>query len=364
MASPTTTKALVMREKGKPLSLEELKVSRPQAQQLLVEVVACGICHTDLTCASLVSAGIIREVGSSVGDNLKVGDSVILSFNSCGVCGLCASNNPAYCSSFQLLNGPHPQSDKNTGYASADDTPVLGGFFGQSSFAQLALVDARSVVVVPDVSREELKVLAPLGCGIQTGVGSVINTLRVEKGTSFAVFGAGAVGLSAIIAAKNLGAGPIVAVDLIDSRLELAKKLGATHVFNGKDPDLVGAVKSIASANSGLRYALDTTGVVPVIQTMVQCLGALGRSVTVGVSAPDTQLSLPVMALMASGQSFGACIEGDSVPSEFIPYLVAEVKSGRFPLQDLVKFYPVDRHKEAWESMANGTAIKPVLIWD
>jgi Zn-dependent alcohol dehydrogenase len=191
---------------------------------------------------------------------------------------------------------------------------VLGGFFGQSSFASHAIVQENCLVKVSkDV---DLALLAPLGCGVQTGAGCVINTLDVKKGSSIAIFGAGAVGLSALIAAKNIGASPIIAIDLVETRLELAKELGATHVIKGDEKDLPDQIRKITASTGGVQFAIDATGVVPVIETMIDVLGILGKAATIGVTGAGKKAAVDVTTLMSSGKSYVGCTEGDSNPPE------------------------------------------------
>lgn len=209
----------------------------------------------------------------------------------------------------------------------------------------------------------DLSLLAPLGCGVQTGAGCVINTLQVKENHSIAIFGAGAVGLSALIAAKNIGASPIIAIDLVQSRLELAKELGATHVLDGGSKDIVAEIRKLTAESSGVQYAIDATGVVPVIENMIEALGALGKAATVGVTGWGKKVQVDCTTLMSLGKSYVGCTEGDSVPGEFVPYLVGEVAAGRFPLQKLVTKYAVEDYQTAIDDMKSGKTLKPVLVW-
>jgi len=238
---------------------------------------------------------------------------------------------------------------------------VLGGFFGQSSFASHAIVQENCIIKVSKDA--DLALLAPIGCGIQTGAGCVINTLDVKKDSSFVVFGAGAVGLSGLIAAKNIGANPIIAVDLVESRLELAKELGATHTFKGDDKNLAEEIRKITAATGGVQYAIDATGVVPVIEMMIDVIGTLGKAATIGVTGRGKTAAVDTTSLMSMGKSYVGCTEGDSNPSEFVPYLVKEVAEGRFPLEKLVKTYPVADYETALADMHSGKTLKPVLLW-
>ncbi|KAF2494653.1 zinc-binding alcohol dehydrogenase [Lophium mytilinum] len=375
MSASRTTRALVLRNFDGSLELETLNVGTPGPKEVLVEMHATGICHTDLTCMKgpfpvpyilgHEGAGTILEVGSDLTSKLSPGDFVLLSFNHCGACNSCSSAHPAYCQNFIPYNmGGRRLTDGTFFYTTQDETDpshVLGGFFGQSSFASHAIVQENSIIKVPKDTN--LALLAPLGCGIQTGAGCVINTLDVKKGSSIAIFGAGAVGLSALIAAKNIGASPIIAVDLVESRLDLAKELGATHVFKGDDKNLAEEIRKLTTTTGGVQYAIDATGVVPVIEMMIDVLGILGKAATVGVTGMNKKIAVDATNLMTQGKTYVGCTEGDSNPPEFIPYLVGEIAEGRFPLEKLVKTYPVADYQTALEDMRSGKTLKPVLLW-
>lgn len=231
----------------------------------------------------------------------------------------------------------------------------LATFFGQSSFGTHAVVNARNAVKVDnDV---DLTLLGPLGCGIQTGAGTVLNALRPEFGTSIAVYGCGAVGLSAIMAAAIAGCPQIFAVDVHDSRLDLARQLGATHAFNGKQVDTVKEIK--AASGGGTHYAVETTGVPAVVRQALNALRPLGRAAIVGVT-PEMNIDVH-NDLMAEGKAMIGVIEGESVPRVFIPKLIEHYKAGRFPFDRLIKFYDFADINQAFEDSQQGTTVKPVL---
>lgn len=226
--------------------------------------------------------------------------------------------------------------DDHTHRLSKDGQP-LSTFFGQSSFGTFAIAHERNVVKVDkDV---DLALLGPLGCGIQTGAGTVLNKMKPEFGSTIAIYGAGAVGLSAIMAAKIVGCKTIIAVDVHDSRLELAKELGATHTFNGTKVDVVKEIKELT--NGGTKYAVDTTGVPPVVRQCLQALRPLGTAAIVGVT-PEMNIDVH-NDIMAEGKTMMGVIEGDAVPNVFIPQLVEYYKAGQFPFDKLVKFFDFDQ---------------------
>src|SRR5438309_488089 len=232
--------AAVVKAKGEPFKIEQVQLDEPRADEVLVKVVGTGVCHTDLICRDQwypvplpavlghEGSGVVEAVGSAV-TKVQPGDHVVLSFVSCGECVACKEGAPAYCGGLYDLNFSGLRPDKTTALSSGG-SPVHGHFFGQSSFATYALAYERNVVKVDRTAPLEL--LGPLGCGIQTGAGAVLNSLHPDAGSSIVVFGVGSVGLAAVMAAHVAGCTTIVAVDLKPSRLEAAKRVGATHVID------------------------------------------------------------------------------------------------------------------------------------
>ncbi|KAE8155116.1 chaperonin 10-like protein [Aspergillus avenaceus] len=379
----TVTDALVMRNFGEDLRVERVVAKGPAPDEVLVEIAATGICHSDLLCMSgnlpfptptilgHEAAGTVAAVGTGLLGSYSVGDQVILTFDSCGDCNSCKTDHPAYCHDFTSRNAPSDLSDDGKPrlhMATPDASPVWGKFFGQSSFARYALVSSRSIINITAscglaLPREELQYLAPLGCGVQTGFGSVMNSLGVTAGSSLAVFGAGAVGLSAIMAAKAVGASIIIAIDLVESRLALAKELGATHVLLNSGTTLAQDVKDIAPVDRGVRFAIDTTGVSSVIEAMVQSLGLMGKALSVGMAYANPELKIDINQMIMSGQSYLGCIEGDSVPDKIIPRLVEEYRNGRLPVDKMARMYPYTECNRAIADMRSGKTVKPILVW-
>lgn len=260
-------------------------------------------------------AGTILEVGSDLKD-LAVGDKVLLSFNHCLKCAECTSSHPAYCHAFGQLNFSGRRADGGQPFILSEGNQKLyASFFGQSSFAKIAVVSGASILKVP--SSTKLELYAPLGCGVQTGAGSVLNTLDVQKDQSLAVFGAGSVGLSAIMAGKLRGANPLIAVDLDAARLDIALKLGATHkiLASDKEIDVVKEIINICQPN-GVARAVDCTGVPMVIEQMIRSVGSRGKAATVGAPAPGKTVSIDVFNHLLMGREYVGCVEGDSIPSK------------------------------------------------
>jgi aryl-alcohol dehydrogenase len=351
---------------GARWEIRELDLDDPRGDEVLVRIVAAGMCHTDASVRDQhlpvqlpavlghEGAGVVERVGPAVTE-LQPGDHVVLCMAACGKCANCLRGMPMYCALSMPLNFAGRRLDGSATLSRAG-APISGGFFGQSSFATYALATERNAIKVPkDVP---LELLGPLGCGINTGAGTVINTLRPPVGSSIAVFGVGAVGLAGVMAARVVGATTIIAIDVHPHRLALARELGATHVIDAsKTVDVVGAVRAIAG---GVEFALDTTAVVQVAQQAAECLLPLGRCALVGVYPPGAQLTLKVDSIFF-GQTIGGAIEGDSVPKVFIPQLIELWRQGRFPFERLIQFYSFADINVAAADSASGKTLKPVL---
>ncbi|MEU3337829.1 NAD(P)-dependent alcohol dehydrogenase [Streptomyces sp. NPDC002144] len=365
-----STRAAVVESGGAPFTLSEVELDEPGPHEALVRMVATGLCHTDLGVASgglpfplpgvlgHEGAGVVEAVGSAV-TGVAPGDHVVLSFTSCGECRNCNGGHPAYCASWLPLNLIGGRRADGSSTISRDGEPLGGHFFGQSSFAERALVDERSLVKVDaDVPLESI---APLGCGVQTGVGAVWNVLKPVTGSTVVVLGAGAVGLSAVMAASLTPATRIVAVDRVAERLCLARKLGATHTVDAGDTDLGEALAEI-TGGQGADGIVETTGNVAVLRQGVDALAARGTLVVVGAPPFGTEVALDVNGLLGGKQVVGLTL-GDAETQSFIPSLVRLVKEGRLPLHRLISTYPFADIDQAVRDMGAGKAIKPVLTF-
>ena len=349
--------------------LEEVAVGEPGHDEVGVRLVGSGVCHTDQVVREGAypyqfpavlgheGSGVVDAVGAGV-TGVEVGDHVVLSFNSCGRCRACLSGHPAYCADFFFLNFGGMRHDETTAFSRSGGEKVASHFFGQSSFSTYTIASARSVVKVRD--DVDLGLLGPLGCGVQTGAGTVLNALDPAPGSSIAVFGAGAVGLSGLLAAVVAGSTTIVAVDLHDDRLAKATGLGATHTVSGRSDDVVGAITEL-TGGLGVQYAMDTTGVPAVARQAFDCLATQGRMALVAAAAPGTEVSIEVGASLMKGWQAQAVIEGDAVPQVLIPRLIDLWVAGRFPFDQLVETYAFDQVNEAFADSASGATIKPVL---
>jgi aryl-alcohol dehydrogenase len=361
-------KAAIVRGKGAPFVIEDVQIGPPTANEVLVRIVAVGICHTDAIVRDQYypfplpgvlgheGAGIVEEVGANV-TNVVPGDHVVLTYMSCGQCRYCERGEPAYCSDFFMLNVGGARKDGTTGTCDAHGHSLHDHFFGQSSFGTYAIAHSRNVIKVSkDVP---LEILGPLGCGIQTGAGAILNALQVGVGDSLAVFGVGGVGLSAVMAARTAGAAIIIALDVTPSRLKLALELGATHVVDSGKENPVEAVRGIGGG--GVDYSLDTSGKPSVLRQAIDVLGIRGTCGVVGAPPLGTEASFDINSLMIPGRSIRGICEGDSVATEFIPQLIDLYRQGRFPYDRLIKFYEFGDINTAIDDAAKGLTIKPVL---
>lgn len=360
------TAAIVREPKGKFI-LENAILSEPADDQILVRLVASGMCHTDMICRDQhypvplpmvfghEGSGVVEKVGRSV-KKVQPGDHVVLTFYTCGHCEACLSGDPTSCANSFV---PNFMGRSVAGECTIHDhggAEVGASFFGQSSFATYALSYERNTVKVRKDAPLEL--LGPLGCGIQTGAGSVLNALNPPAGTAIAIFGAGAVGLSAVMAAVVAGCTTIVSIDVKENRLELAKELGATHTINAAKCNPVEEIKKISP--NGLPYVLETSGLSSVLEQAIlsSCIG--GEIGIVGAPPMGTTLPVDINFLLFNRKLRGI-IEGQATSDIFIPRLLDLYMNGKFPFDKLVKFYPFDQINQAAEDSERGLTMKPVL---
>jgi aryl-alcohol dehydrogenase len=359
--------AAVLRSATSPFDVETITLADVGPGEVLVRIAGVGMCHTDALVRSLPpgmvtlpavlgheGAGIVEEVGAGV-TQVAVGDHVVLSFDSCGWCRQCVAGLPSYCDDFGARNIAGVRGAEPTRALTLDGEAVMTGWFGQSSFASHSVATERNIVRVD--KDLPLEILGPLGCGFQTGAGSILNSMDVRFDSSVAVFGTGAVGLAAVMAARIAGAAAVIAIDTNPVRRELAAELGATHTFDGAAPDTVERIRSVT--RGGVTHALDTTAVPSVILNALAGLRPLGFCGLVG--AGGAPIELPQEAL-GEGRRLSFLLEGDAVPQVFIPQLLQHWRQGRFPFDRLVKTYGLDEINEAESDSLSGQTVKPVLI--
>lgn len=365
-----TIRAAVLREARQPLGFESATLEPPRYNEVMVRMVATGVCHTDMVVRDQLyttgmpmilgheGAGIVVQIGSGV-TTVAVGDHVVLTYMYCGLCTSCATGHPAHCENMGALNFAGGRLDGSSSALSQDGRQLHDHFFGQSSFATYAIASELNVVKVSkDVP---LELLGPLGCGIQTGAGAVLNAMRVHAGSSFAAFGAGAVGLAAVMAARIAGATTIVAVDVNPARLDLALELGATHVVNSKTIDPVAEIRRLTG---GADFSLECSGRSEVLRQAIDSVGTLGTCGIVGATREGTEVAFNVNDVMIPGRRIMGIVQGDVVSRTFIPHLVELYRQGRFPFDKLVKFYSFEDLNQAMADSENGVTIKPIVRFE
>jgi aryl-alcohol dehydrogenase len=360
--------AAVVGEIGGDFSLEEVTLGAPASDEVLVEIAGVGLCHTDIAVQhghlpfplpgvfGHESSGTVVAVGSAVSKVAK-GDKVAVSFNSCGECAQCAKNAPSYCHDFMARNFGGVRAD-GTSALSRDGKDLGGNFFGQSSFATHAIAHERNVVKVGDSA--PLDLVGPLGCGVQTGAGAVLNALDCEPGSSLLVLGGGSVGLSSVLAAGVRELATVIVVEPMAQRRELALSLGATHAIDPAGGTLSEQVREIVP--DGVDYAVDTTALVPVLEETLLSLGQRGTLGMLGVPA-DPTAALPVGLIQSQviGLKLMGIVEGDSDPDTFIPELLELHHAGKFPFDKLITTVPFSKINEAVAAQHRGDAVKIVL---
>ncbi|WP_076461415.1 NAD(P)-dependent alcohol dehydrogenase [Limosilactobacillus caccae] len=359
--------AALVKNPGNSLKIKNLNLDDPKDNEVLIKIIACGICHTDAVGRDggtsplpLVlgheGSGIVVKTGKKV-NSVKPGDHVVLSFSYCGECENCRNGHPGMCEKFNQLNFAGKNFD-GTNRISTNNGEKVNTFFGQSSLANYVVVNENGVVKVDkDV---DLSLLGPLGCGIQTGAGTVLNYIKPREEQSIAIFGAGAVGLAAVMAAKIAGVKHIIAINHHGNRLSLAQELGATEVIDNSEVDAVKAIKRIIPR--GVDYAIDTTGNTGVIKSAIASLAPAGECVLVGVGG-NIELNL-MSDLLLESKKLSGVVEGDSKPQEFIPKLVKYYKEGLFPFNKLVRFYKFNDEdlNKAFDDSKNGKVVKPIVV--
>lgn len=364
-----SAKAAVARIPAGPLGIEAITIEEPRANEVLVRIAGVGLCHTDLVFGEHLGimrapailghegSGVVERVGSAV-TKVAPGDHVVATFNSCGACARCEAGHPAYCFAFAPLNYGGRRADGTSG-VSVHGEAASAHFFGQSSFATHALANERNVV--PIDRSLPLELMGPLGCGIQTGAGSIINALACREGSSLLVIGGGAVGLSAVMGAVIQRCGTIIVAEPKAERRAMALELGATHAVDPLNESLADVVR--AAAPNGVDYAFDTSGLAQVIEGALPCLASHAMFGLVGVppGAGDA-ITIPINRLVSAGIAVMGIIEGDVQPDEFIPYMAALYQDGRFPFDRLITRYRLDQINDAIADQHAGKCIKAVMI--
>ncbi|ANZ63570.1 aryl-alcohol dehydrogenase [Secundilactobacillus paracollinoides] len=361
--------AAVAEKQGDPLTIREVILDdNLKSVEVLVKTIASGICGADIQeinggptgfapipmILGHEGAGIVQKVGAAVSD-FEPGDHVTISYASCGTCRQCVLGRPYACERMNELNFGGKDIDGGTRY-SLDGKP-LSSFFQQSSFGSYMKVQARNMVKVTD--DVDLKLLGPLGCGLQTGAGTVLNELRPQPGDGIVIFGTGTVGLAAIMAAKVAHCNPIIAVDVVPSRLETALSLGATDVINSKEtPDVPAAVNKIVAG--GVTFGIVSAGINGLAENAVRSTAIYGAVAIVG-GAFKGEFNM-AQDFLIPARTVKGVLQGSSLPKVFIPKLIQLYKEGQFPFDKLVKFYDLKDVNQAIEDSKPGQVIKPILV--
>lgn len=360
-------KAAVMYEVGKPLVVEDVTLDEPQANEVLVKIMATGVCHSDLhfmkgdmpaptpVVPGHEGAGIVEKVGHGV-TTLQPGDHVVMMVSfSCGKCRFCAGGQPTQCvenlpiMSMATLPGGHTRLHKG-------DQP-LQHLFGLASFAEYAVVHERSCVKIRDDAPFEVACL--LGCGVSTGLGAAIYTTGLHPGESIVVFGCGGVGLSAIMGARLAGAGTIIAVDTVSKKLKLAKKLGADVTINAKRVEPIGKIMEVTGG--GADYALECIGNVDVMAQAFASIRFGGKFIIVGMAPLGAMVSAAPFEFLL-GKTMTGTVQGDITPSVDIPRFVDLYMNGKLPVDKLIShIYSLDQINDAFDALKRGEAIRSVV---
>ena len=359
--------AAVVREKSGPFIIDEIELTDPRADEVVVKIVASGMCQTDLhgrdgyyntpyPCVyGHEGAGIVEAAGASV-KSLSLGDHVVISFPWCGACPNCQRDMHSHCMKGFDLKMRGTRADGST-LMRKNGTPVFSAFFQQSSFATYAVANENFVAKVRKDAPLEL--LGPFACSCQTGAGAVLNSMKPKPGDAIAIFGVGAVGLSGMMAARVAGCDPIIAVDIHDNRLKLAHDLGATHTINHAGrTDIVAAIRKITG--DGVRFSLETSAQPVVFREAVEALMPAGTCVLLGSARSGTEVAFD-MPFLQFGRTIRGVIQGESHPREFIPHLVDLLMAGKMPVERMMTFYNLADINRAAQDSTTGAAIKPVL---
>jgi len=352
-----------------PLTVTEVDVDSPGPGEVLVRVAATGVCHTDAIARDgdmpfpppgvlgHEGAGVVAAVGPGV-TNVSEGDKVVIGWPWCGACRNCLDGQPRYCLQLGplVLSGGRP--DGTTALRRLDGTPLHSHFFGQSSFASYSLCAASALVPVP--ADAPVEILGPLACGIGTGAGAVLNALRPWIGSSVVVYGAGAVGLSAVMATRLTGATTIIAVDRLASRLSLARELGATETIDVSAPgiDPVATVQEICGGPAD--FSLECTGVIDVLRQAADSVGMRGTVTLIGGAPAGAPFSLDHMSTLWGKKVIGT-LGGEGRSVSLIGALIELNKQGRFPYDKLITEFPLEQVNDAFEASHSGDVVKPVL---
>lgn len=383
----TAFPAIVAYEPTKPYTTnwkhEHIRLARGlKPDEILIKMVATGICATDVHYGTEPAAadgakgvrypwimghegvGIVYEIGVDVNEH-QLGDPVILSFDFCGKCELCLTGRPSYCDEGEMRTVLGAESNC---YVTEGGEVIRGKFFGQSSFSSFSIVNPGSIVnlrgLVDPKNVDEMKLLAPLGCGLQTGAGAVMNSGATRNSDTVVIAGLGGVGLGAVMGARIAGMKSIIAVDRVESRLALARELGATHALDtsGLKGDISKSIQDVIDGER-ISLAIETTGVPSVMNSVMLSLGTKGKHIQIAPPPSGFNLSIPPFDLFRKSKIIEGSIQGSATAKDFVPKMLQWYKEERFPLEKFVTFFAADNFEKALEGMRTGEIVKPVLVW-
>jgi aryl-alcohol dehydrogenase len=356
--------AAVLHEKNHDYEMKQIQLGKLNDDEVLIKVSACGICHTDFVAENMLplpavfgheGAGIVEEVGPSV-RSLAVGDRVVMSYPSCGACDGCQQGQPFHCDHHMGLGFSGKRLD-GTSTLAPESSEITASFFQQSAFATHSIANERNLVKIEGDFSDVL--LAAIPCGVQTGAGSIINTFDINSRNSVAVFGVGAVGLSAIMAAKLCGASPIIAIDVVPSRLDLAMDLGATHVIDAREGDVSQKILSITK--HGVHYSLETSANEQALNDSIACLATGGTSGMVIAPHFGEKYPFSPTTIFHGAKTLKGIVQGSSIPGQFLPNVLRWHQDGNFPIDKMIQEYKFNEINKAAADTKSGEVIKAVL---
>ncbi|MDE2925731.1 MAG: Zn-dependent alcohol dehydrogenase [Acidobacteriota bacterium] len=363
-------KAAILFDVGQRLDIREVDVAKPRAGEVLVRMAVGGICHSDLhvmtghlnaptpSILGHEGAGTVVETGSGV-TSVRPGDNVIPLWRlSCGECEYCTLARPALCAVGMKIRSTGRLLDGSSRFSL--DGSEIKHFLGVSTFSEYTVILEKALVKVPkDIPLQQA---ALLGCAVITGIGAVMNAARVTPGSQVAVFGSGGVGLNVIQGAALAGAEKIIAVDLLDNKLEMARQFGATHTVNASSDDPVEQVRSLTEQR-GVDYAFEVIGLPKTVRQAFDSLAKRGEAIVLGVTPLETEVSVPIMPLIFEEKVLKGSVYGSSRPRIDIPKLMNLYRAGKLKLDELVtRTFSFDQINEAYAALERGEVARTVVL--
>ena len=356
---------------SRPLRVETLELDPPGPGEVLVEIAAAGLCHSDLSVINASrprvmpmvmgheASGVILETGPGVAD-LRAGDHVVFSFvPHCGLCLPCAEGRAVLCERGAKANVAGSLLNGNRKFRNLKGES-LHHHLGVSGFSRHTIAMAESLVKIdPDFP---LVKAALFGCAVLTGVGAVVNTAKVEAGSAVAVFGMGGVGLSAVMGARAVGAYPIIAVDLTPAKLELALRAGASHAVDASKEDAVAAIRAIS--RGGVAYAFEAVGSAKTLESAYKATARGGKTIAIGLAHPEQMFSIPAVSLVAEEKTVMGSYMGSAVPARDIPRFIQMHRQGLLPVELLMsKEIRLEDINQAFDELDRGLVVRQLVTF-